>query len=40
VALRRRESLLVARRAAIASLLGEELLRTLAPAELTPVAGR
>jgi poly-gamma-glutamate synthesis protein (capsule biosynthesis protein) len=40
VALRRRESLLVARRAAIASLLGEELLRTLAPAELTPLAGR
>jgi poly-gamma-glutamate synthesis protein (capsule biosynthesis protein) len=40
VALRRRESLLVARRAAIASLLGEELLRALAPAELTPVAGR
>jgi poly-gamma-glutamate synthesis protein (capsule biosynthesis protein) len=40
VALRRRESLLLARRAAIASLLGEELLRTLAPAELTPFAGR
>jgi poly-gamma-glutamate synthesis protein (capsule biosynthesis protein) len=40
VALRRRESLLASRRAAIASLLGEELLRTLAPAELTPGAGR
>jgi poly-gamma-glutamate capsule biosynthesis protein CapA/YwtB (metallophosphatase superfamily) len=33
-ALRRRESLLASRRAAIAALLGEELLRTLAPAEL------
>ncbi len=32
-ALRRRESLLASRRAAIASLLGEELLRPLAPAE-------
>jgi poly-gamma-glutamate synthesis protein (capsule biosynthesis protein) len=40
VALRRRESLLVARRAAIASLLGEDLLRTLGPAELTPPEGR
>jgi poly-gamma-glutamate capsule biosynthesis protein CapA/YwtB (metallophosphatase superfamily) len=34
VALRRREALLVSRQAAIASLLGEELLRSLAPSQL------
>lgn len=47
-ALRRREALLASRREAIASLLGEELLRTLAPAQLagpspsgvTPAAAR
>jgi poly-gamma-glutamate synthesis protein (capsule biosynthesis protein) len=37
-ALRRRESLLASRRAAIAALLGEELLRTLGPAELAAPA--
>ncbi len=37
-ALRRRESLLASRRAAVASLLGEDLLRTLGPAELAPPA--
>jgi poly-gamma-glutamate capsule biosynthesis protein CapA/YwtB (metallophosphatase superfamily) len=44
VALRRRESLLASRRAAIAATLGEELLRTLSPEEIagpvTPFAGR
>lgn len=39
VALRRRESLLASRRGAISSLLGEELLRTLSPAELAPRPG-
>jgi poly-gamma-glutamate synthesis protein (capsule biosynthesis protein) len=38
VALRRREALLVARRAAVAAVLGEDLLRTLGPAELAPPA--
>ncbi|HEY6101034.1 MAG TPA: CapA family protein, partial [Anaeromyxobacter sp.] len=33
-ALRRREALLLSRRAAIAAILGEDLLRTLQPAEL------
>jgi poly-gamma-glutamate synthesis protein (capsule biosynthesis protein) len=37
-ALRRRESLLASRRAAIAALLGEELLRTLGPGELAELA--
>jgi poly-gamma-glutamate synthesis protein (capsule biosynthesis protein) len=37
-ALRRRESLLASRRAAIAALLGEELLRTLGPGELAEPA--
>jgi hypothetical protein len=35
-ALRAREALLVSRRAAVAGLLGEDLLRTLGPAELAP----
>jgi poly-gamma-glutamate synthesis protein (capsule biosynthesis protein) len=34
--LRRREALLVARRASIAATVGEELLRPLSPAELAP----
>jgi hypothetical protein len=36
VALRRREALLASRRAAVAAVLGEDLLRTLGPAELAP----
>ena len=36
--LRQREQLLVARRAAVAAIVGEELLRTLTPAELVPPA--
>jgi poly-gamma-glutamate capsule biosynthesis protein CapA/YwtB (metallophosphatase superfamily) len=36
VELRRREALLASRRAAIAAVLGEDLLRTLGPAELAP----
>ena len=35
-ALRRRESMLASRRAAVAATLGEDLLRALGPAELTP----
>lgn len=37
-ALRRKEALLVSRRAAVAATLGEDLLRTLGPAELAPHA--
>jgi poly-gamma-glutamate synthesis protein (capsule biosynthesis protein) len=36
IALRRREAMLAARRAAIASVVGEDLLRPLSPAELAP----
>jgi hypothetical protein len=38
VRLRRREQLLADRRAAVAQVLGEDLLRTLGPAELSPAA--
>lgn len=40
VVLRRREALLVARRAAIAAVLGEDLLRTAPPTSVTPAAAR
>jgi poly-gamma-glutamate synthesis protein (capsule biosynthesis protein) len=38
IALRREEALLVSRRAAVAGVIGEDLIRTLAPGELAPPA--
>ncbi len=38
-ALRRREALLASRRAAVGAIVGEDLVRTLSPAELAPRAG-